>query len=256
MCLRSRFSSVKSNEHRRNLQKRILGFLQVSLKCTLKTRRFLCSQKFHGTHVPYAIPVLCDVMLTCMSHIRVRESGCGYYVITLKISMARIAQSDGPPAETTEQREPLWRRAKAVVLKNFLPISLIFFLSFGILVPEPGVFFSELPTQYVCVVGIFFHSGLKLKTGELKEAFKSIKALVWGIICILLITPIVGGQLTGLLPYSVSKDHSGNSTNRTSSPDGDNFGGSSILGPALFQTGIQVYFIVPCTIAGGVILVR
>jgi len=169
--------------------------------------------------------------------------------------MALIAEA-GPPAETTEQREPLWRRAKAVVLKNILPIFLIFFLCFGILVPEPGVFFSKLPTQYVCVVGIFFHSGLKLKTDELKEAFKSIKALVWGIVCILLITPIVGGQLTGLLPYPVSKDHSGNSTNRTSSPDGNNFGGSSILGPALFQTGMQVYFIVPCTIAGGVLLVR
>ena len=145
-----------------------------------------------------------------------------------------------------------------MVLKNFLPISLILFLIFGILVPEPGVFFSELPTQYVCVVGIFFHSGLKLKTGELKEAFKSIKALIWGIVCILLITPIIGGQLTGLLPYSVTKHHGGNSTrtNSTSSPDGNNFGGSSILGPVLFQTGMQVYFIVPCTIAGGVILVR
>lgn len=171
--------------------------------------------------------------------------------------MALVAESDGSPAETTEQREPLWRKAKAVVLKNFLPISLIFFLIFGILVPEPGVFFSELPTQYVCVVGIFFHSGLKLKTGELKEAFKSVKALIWGIVCILLITPIIGGQLTGLLPYaSVTKDHGDNSTNSTSSPDGNNFGGSSVLGPALFQTGMQVYFIVPCTIAGGVILVR
>ena len=170
--------------------------------------------------------------------------------------MALMAESDGSPAETTEQREPLWRRAKALVLKNFLPISLIMFLIFGILVPEPGVFFSELPTQYVCVVGIFFHSGLKLKTGELKEAFKSIKALIWGIVCILLITPIIGGQLTGLLPYSVTKHHGGNSTNSTSSPDGNKFGSSSILGPVLFQTGMQVYFIVPCTIAGGVILVR
>jgi len=193
-----------------------------------------------------------------MSHIRVRDDGqvYEYYVITLKISMALMAESDASPAELTRQPEPLWRRAKAVVLKNFLPISLMFFLIFGILVPEPGVFFSELPTQYVCVVGIFFHSGLKLKTGELKEAFKSIKAFVWGIICILLITPIIGGQLTGLLPYSVTKHDGGNSTNSTSSPDGNNFGGSSILGPALFQTGMQVYFIVPCTIAGGVILVR
>ena len=166
--------------------------------------------------------------------------------------------------ESTEQRKSLWRRAKALVFKNFMPICLLFFVIFGVLVPEPGVFFSELPTHYVCVVGLFFHSGLKLKTGEVKEAFKSFKALIWGIVCILLITPIIGGQLTGLLPYAVTEDrvaengfhvNGDNSTNGTSSSPENHFEGSSILGPALFQTGIQIYFIVPCTISAGVILV-
>ena len=166
--------------------------------------------------------------------------------------------------ESTDQQKSLCIRAKAVVLKNFLPISLVFFVTFGILVPEPGVFFSKLPTHYVCVVGLFFHSGLKLKTGEVKEAFKSFKALIWGIVCILLITPIIGGQLTGLLPYTVTKDHATdngfhlngeNSTNGTSSPPENSFEGSSVLGPALFQTGMQLYFIVPCTISAGVLMV-
>ena len=164
-------------------------------------------------------------------------------------------------------RPPLWRRAKAVVFKHFLPICLIFSLVFGIVVPQPGVFFSELPTQYVCVVGLFLHSGLKLKTGEVKDALKSFKALIWGIVCILFITPIIGGQLTGLLPFQknvagesakengayINGNHSSN--NVTPSPVGDHLEGSSILGPALFQIGIQIYFIVPCTISAGVILV-
>ena len=153
---------------------------------------------------------------------------------------------------TEQKRPPLWKRARAAVFKNLLPISLVLFVVLGITVPQPGVFFSKLPTQYVCVVGIFLHSGLKLKTGEVKDALKSVKALLWGIICILLITPIIGGRLTGLLPFQPYTNHS---TNGTSSSLGDHSEGSAILGPALFQIGIQIYFIVPCTISSGIIMV-
>ena len=176
-----------------------------------------------------------------------------------------VESEDSLTAKSTEQtRPPLWRRAKAAVFKNFLPICLIFFLVLGIAVPQPGVFFSELPTQYVCVVGLFLHSGLKLKTGEVKDALKSFKALLWGIICILFITPLIGGQLTGLMPYqqtgsakenSVPLNGNHSSNNATPSPTRHHLEGSSILGPALFQIGIQIYFIVPCTISAGVILV-
>jgi len=152
---------------------------------------------------------------------------------------------------TEQKRPPLWKRARAAVFKNLLPISLVLFVVLGITVPQPGVFFSKLPTQYVCVVGLFLHSGLKLKTGEVKDALKSVKALLWGIICILLITPIIGGRLTGLLPFQPYTNHS---TNGTSSSLGDHSEGSAILGPALFQIGIQIYFIVPCTISSGIIM--
>ncbi|KAJ7360594.1 hypothetical protein OS493_015702 [Desmophyllum pertusum] len=180
------------------------------------------------------------------------------------MAVANLQENEDSPTETTEQRTPLWRKAKAVVFKNLMPICLLFFVIFGIVLPEPGVFFSELPTHYVCVVGLFFHSGLKLKTGEVKQALRSFKALFWGIVCILLITPIIGGQLTGLLPYTVTKEDHGsqngfhvngdNSTNRSTSSSGDHLERSSILGPPLFQTGMQIYFIVPCTISAGVIL--
>ena len=167
-----------------------------------------------------------------------------------------------------QPQQPLWKRVKAAVFKHLLPISLVFFAVFGIALPQPGVFFSELPTQYVCVVGMFLHSGLMLRTAEVKEALRSFKAFLWGVICILLLTPIIGGHLTGLMPYQpyASQDlpkenglhlkgnHSTNTSRSPSSIEGQSEG-SLILGPALFQIGIQIYFIVPCTISGGVILV-
>ena len=185
------------------------------------------------------------------------------------VTMSQGVESEVSQEKSSDQtRPPLWRRAKAALFKHFLPVCLIFSLVFGIAVPQPGVFFSKLPTQYVCVVGLFLHSGLKLKTGEVKDALKSFKALLWGIVCILFITPIIGGQLTGLMPYQqnveedsakengvyVNGNHSSN--NVTPSPTEDHhLEGSSILGPVLFQIGIQIYFIVPCTISAGVILV-
>lgn len=163
---------------------------------------------------------------------------------------------------TEQPRLTLWKRAKAAVFKNFLPICLVCFVALGITVPQPGVFFSELPTQYVCVVGIFFHSGLKLKTAEVRDALKSFKALLWGIICILLITPIIGGELTGLLPYqpytskeNSTKDSGNLSSNAAPTPADDLSGDNPLLGPTLFQIGIQIYLIVPCTISSGIILV-
>lgn len=179
-----------------------------------------------------------------------------------------IEEGEGIPLEKSSSETPrptVCNRVKTGVLKNFLPICLVFFVVLGIVAPQPGVFFSELPTQYICVIGLFLHSGLKLKTGEVKDALKSYKAFIWGVICIMCLTPIIGGHLTGLLPYQpyATKDlepqdngvfSNGNHTrNGTSSPP-TTVEGISILGPALFQIGIQIYFIVPCTIAGGVIL--
>ncbi|XP_022796369.1 probable sodium/metabolite cotransporter BASS4, chloroplastic [Stylophora pistillata] len=158
------------------------------------------------------------------------------------------------PSVTTQKGTSLLERVRTTIFKNLLPISLIFFVILGILVPQPGVYFSKLPANYVCVIGIFLHSGLKLKTEEVQDALKSFKAMIWGVVCILFITPVIGGQLTGLLPYTEARDQSAkNSTNGSLSIE-EHANGSSILGPALFQVGMQVYFIVPCTISSGIIL--
>lgn len=166
------------------------------------------------------------------------------------------------------ERISMFKRAQFVVFKNFLSICLLSFVTFGIFVPKPGVFFSELPTHYICIVLIFFHSGLKLKTGELKDALRSFKALLWGIVCILFVTPVLGGKITGLLPYvsvalptengfATSTNHSMNNvTQSTPATIVNNLRYDKVLGPALFQTSMQIYFIAPCTISAGVILVR
>ncbi|KAL9974287.1 hypothetical protein ACROYT_G011304 [Oculina patagonica] len=112
----------------------------------------------------------------------------------------------------------------------------------------------------------YLTDGLKLKTGELKDALKSFKALLWGVACILFVTPVIGGELTGLLPYvslalptkngfDINGNHStSNITQSTSSPNENHQRSGSFLGPALFQTAMQIYFIAPCTISAGVIL--
>lgn len=165
------------------------------------------------------------------------------------------------------KRTSLLKRVQFAVFKNFLSICLVSFVTFGIFVPKPGVFLSELPTHYICIVLIFFHSGLKLKTGELKDALKSFKGLVWGVVSILFVTPIIGGKVTGLLPYvskalptgngftTISNYSTNNVTQSVPSSNGNDISSDSVLGPALFQTAMQIYFIAPCTISAGVILV-
>ena len=174
------------------------------------------------------------------------------------MAVTNLPKSEGSAEEIPQKPPTFLNTVKAVVFKNLFPISLVFFVALGILAPEPGVFFSKLPTHYVCVIGVFLHSGLKLKTGEVTDAFKAFKALIWGVICILLITPIIGGHLTGLLPYTVTKGHAttnGVEINGSSPSTGGHSEGSSVLGPVFFQIGMQIYFIVPCTISSGVILV-
>ena len=159
---------------------------------------------------------------------------------------------------------PICERIFFFLFRNYLALGLAFLVIFGVLVPAPGVFLSRFPTHYVCIVGIFFHSGIKLRTGEVKEAVKAYKALILGIICILLMTPIIGVKLTSLLPFDeenhdVVAPENGNSINVTNETTTihtlEYREGDSILGSVAFRTGIQIYFVVPCTISAGMVMV-
>ena len=182
-----------------------------------------------------------------------------------------LTREEGTLEELEETKPPRYKRVLSFLFKNYLPLSLMFLVLLGMFVPQPGTFFSKGPTHYICIVGLFFHSGIKLKTGEVKEALKSLKALLFGIVSILFITTTIGVALTGLLPfdeeeYSNVAIHANGLVNTTS-----NFNGSSVLnttksptqhatkkgifGPQAFRIALQLYFIVPCTIAAGVVMV-
>ena len=183
--------------------------------------------------------------------------------------MAGESESFTESSETSsgDQSKPtVLKRAFLFLFRNYLAIGLAFLVIFGVFVPAPGVFLSGFPTHYICVVGLFFHSGIKLKTGEVKNALKSYKALILGIVCVLILTPIVGVELTSILPFDEQESvlleecrNGNNSLNHTTqrppvSPT-EYQGGDSILGVSAFRTGIQMYFIVPCTISAGMVMV-
>ena len=128
-----------------------------------------------------------------------------------------------------------------------LPLGLLTFVIFGALVPEPGVAISHQATSFVCVIGIFFYSGLFLRTDEMKAAIKAYKASIWGMISILFISSLIGSQLTNLLKFDEPSIFH-NST-REGGPD------TALFGSGEFKTGFQLFFIVPCTISSGVLMV-
>jgi len=134
------------------------------------------------------------------------------------------------------------------IIKNFLPLSLIFGVVFGSLVPWPGHYINHKVTQYLCVVGIFLYSGLFLRTDTLKEALTAFGAVAWGLASILFITSIIGAHLTKLLIFDPENapNRGDNGTTVTSGP---------YIGPNEFVTGLQVYMCMPCTISSGVVMV-
>ena len=128
-----------------------------------------------------------------------------------------------------------------------LPIGLLTFVVFGALVPQPGVAIAHRATSYVCVIGIFFYSGLFLKTDEMKAAIKGYRASIWGVVSILFITSLIGSQLTNLLKF----DEPSIFHNATREGGQD----KALFGSSEFKTGFQLFFIVPCTISSGVLMV-
>ena len=128
-----------------------------------------------------------------------------------------------------------------------LPIGLLVFVIFGALVPAPGVAIKHEATKYACVVGIFFYSGLFLKTDEMKAAVRAYKASIWGFVSILFVTSVIGTKLTDLLTFDEPSTFH-NST-REGGPD------KALFGSSEFKTGFQLFFVVPCTISSGVLMV-
>ena len=131
--------------------------------------------------------------------------------------------------------------------KQFMTISIVVFVAVGFILPEPGNWVGSFKgSSYICVIVVFLHSGLKLKTDALKSAIKQWKAFLFGITSILLISTLIGTKLSQLLPFgeSVGTENNANHTSR-----------ESIVGPHEFLLGLKFYYISPSAIATGVVLV-
>lgn len=84
---------------------------------------------------------------------------------------------------------------------------------------------GQLPTQYVAVSAIFVCSGLLLRTDEIRAALRAWGATAWGVLSILLITPLVGGAIAFRIPME----------------------------PA-FQLGLALFVCMPTTLSSGIAL--
>ena len=168
--------------------------------------------------------------------------------------------------ETDEKssRQSCWDWFSNFFIKNFLPISLIFAVVFGALVPAPGVFFNHKETIYVCVSILFCYVGLYLKTSAIKTALKAYKAYGWGIVSVLFVTCVIGGLLTDQLNFRELHIESptrnttmlqSNLTNATITPTTMLVSEGLTLGPFECRVGLVLYFIMPCTVGSGVIMV-
>lgn len=181
---------------------------------------------------------------------------------------------------------------KEFLLNNVLPVTLIVAIVFGILVPWPGDYINHKAVSFSCIVWIFIYNGLYMRTSDIKNALQAYKALIWGFLSIIFITSAIGGHLTSLLVFDPSlSTQTGQTMNqttklitqqanasflRTSKPQlnvsqnsftsgnaTQNYGGdnsthstdSLYIGPNEFLIGMQVYFIMPCTVTSGVIMV-
>ena len=125
-----------------------------------------------------------------------------------------------------------WSRWKPWLLKNFLVLGFAFVLTLALAWPLPGRELGtpkagEFPiTQTVCIVVIFFISGLTLKTEDIKNALGAHVALGYGIITILVVTPMLGFAIVQI-PFE----------------------------PVQFRYGLALFACVPTTLTSGVTLV-
>ena len=139
-----------------------------------------------------------------------------------------------------------------ILFKQFMTIGILIALFVGFVFPKLGYWVGSFEgSTYICIIMIFLHSGLKLKTAAMRDAIKEYKGFIWGLISIVLITTLIGTKLTQQLPFGESVANYGrNSGNKTSSKQED-----SIVGPREFLIGLELYYISPCAVAAGVVLV-
>lgn len=98
-------------------------------------------------------------------------------------------------------------------------------VALGYLWPAPGLLMAKTPINVISIVGIFFISGLGLQTDEVKKAMRAYTAIIFGVLSIMLVTPLLSFAVA-LLPLS----------------------------PPDFSRGMALFMAMPTTISSGVIM--
>jgi len=110
--------------------------------------------------------------------------------------------------------------------KQFLPVGLITVALIGFFFPAPGLYMAQWPiAQFVAVAIIFVCSGLVLRTDEIRAALSAWSASLWGLLSILLVTPVIGALIAFQLPLDPS-----------------------------FQLGLALFCTMPTTLSSGIAL--
>jgi sodium/bile acid cotransporter 7 len=135
-------------------------------------------------------------------------------------SSASAASPPPPP--------PSFPRLRRFLVDQHLPLGLVVFSLLGLLIPAPGRALAATPLNSVSLIGIFFLSGLGLKTDELRAAFAAVPAYAFGFFSILAASPCLGFALAG--------------------PAFD------FLGPPEFKRGLALFAIMPTTVSSGLVM--
>lgn len=127
---------------------------------------------------------------------------------------------------------PDWPTAKKILIKNFLPLGFLIIVIFSLGCPEPGNHAAHIKSngwkviQTINMCIIFFIFGITLETTELIQALKAWKALIAGLVSILILTAL-SGFITMRLPFQ----------------------------PHEFSIGLAIMACVPTSLSSGVTLV-
>ncbi|CAB4016227.1 Hypothetical predicted protein [Paramuricea clavata] len=134
------------------------------------------------------------------------------------------------------------------VSQHFLPIGTICIIPLGILSPTPAVYLhGKLPVVQICIVTLFFVIGTKFRLTEIQSALRCYKETAFGIIVVLLLTPVVGTKLLMLpkfrkvpRPGLDAENGTLNNSWTIELPD---------FGPEEFRIGLQIFCVSPCASA-------
>ena len=136
------------------------------------------------------------------------------------------------------------------VTTYFLALGVTLMLIIGSQWPTSGAFLIKIHFPYICLALCFLVCGLRTKTDEITVAFKSYKAIVWGILTILLVIPITGTQITKTIQFGTMM------TDNMTTSESAVVGNVTAIGPTEFAFALQVFFAVPASMSAGAILVR